>query len=258
MESTASSRSTIGIHILQHRQVTVFTMAQKPETPEETLVELHNRLDSLWTTYLTHLDAYVTSQTALQQNLRAGFLSLARANFNARNGRRYGKDWYHERAVAGTRFEVAVEGGSGRVGVDVVEWKGEGEEAEAGGREAGEEVVVQMPSPPATPDPEDDSILSEKSTMNDDAEKESGDPNLNDDEVEGTTQKPPLEATPLQWFGILVPRELRQAQTSFSSAVRDSVAPAVNAAKGLRETEVEIRKLRKDIRKAEKASKSAA
>lgn len=59
---------------------------------------------------------------------------------------------------------------------------------------------------------------------------------------------------PIRMFGILVPPALRSAQGSFSAAFQTPVANAVNAAKGMREIEGEIRKLRKTIKKAEKAT----
>ena len=75
---------------------------------------------------------------------------------------------------------------------------------------------------------------------------------------------------PLRWYGVLVPPELRKAQSAFSAMLgspphaeeKDIVARgdesspltnAVNAARGLREVEVEIRKTRKAVKKAEKA-----
>lgn len=60
---------------------------------------------------------------------------------------------------------------------------------------------------------------------------------------------------PLKWFGILVPQSLRSAQASFASAMDSPASDAVNASRGMRQVEIEIRKLRKDIRKAERANK---
>jgi hypothetical protein len=109
---------------------------------------------------------------------------------------------------------------------------------------------MQQPSPPGTPEPEDRKTSAE------------------DEKTEETEQAKPVN--PLRWYGVLVPPELRKAQSAFSAVVGspihagekdmethdNEISPltnAVNAARGLREVEVEIRKVRKAVKKAEKA-----
>ena len=103
----------------------------------------------------------------------------------------------------------------------------------------------QQPSPPATPssDHDNDDDLKDASIALHEVENDA-------DSTEAG--KPPPD--PLQWFGILVPRELRSAQQSFSQAVTGPVTGAVSAARVMREVEAEIRRVRKAIKKAEKAS----
>lgn len=219
------------------------TSTEVPVEPEKELqvklTSLHNRLDTLWKSYLDCLDAYAESQKLLQEHMSAGFLSIARANFVARNGvRRYGKDFYHDRAIATRRVAITVDTADSGAKIKVVSWRqGQPEpelksEAESEGvvqvekTGEGDEEVKQQPSPPTTPEPE---------------EKE-----------HATAQKLPLGADSLRWFGILTPPALRSAQNSFSSAVDDVVVEAVNSARGMRECEGEIRRLRKDIRRAER------
>ena len=214
------------------------------EVSKPTLDELHDHLDSLWTVYLHHLDAYTSAQTLLQKHMSAGFLSLARANFDSRSHvRRYGQDYYHERAVATRRANISLEDSTSKPVLGVVQWtppKTEPEidsetlvEVEKTGEN--EEDVKQLPSPPGTPEPEP-----HETDANEDATPS-----------EKRTQVP-LQSDPLKWFGILVPQALRSSQASFCGAVDAAVADAVNAARSMRSTEVEIRKLRKEIRKAEK------
>ena len=225
------------------------------------LPDLHDRLDTLWTTYLHHVDQYVVCQKSLQKQMSAGFLSLARANFNARNGvRRYGKDFYHERATAARRVRILAgeEDGSGAK-FEIVEHHPESADDEGNVETESkpqemkpEEPIVQQPSPPATPAPQ--CGKDDKASADDDATK------IASDAAPAETSSQPKaktasESDPLRWFGILVPQELRSAQTSFSSTVDDTVTDAVNTARGMREAEVEIRKLRKEIRKAEKERK---
>lgn len=213
---------------------------------------MHDRLDSLWILYLRHLDEYTSAQKALQQHMKAGFFSLSRANFTARPGMRYGKDYFHDRAVATSRtktLDSEDEGGS-RPTLEIFKWA----DWSDAGKHGGSEEAVQQPSPRATPEPSDtqESIpASDSEPSNDEKEK------IGEDERQKSSQsKPPLAADPLRWFGILVPQELRSAQASFSTGVCENMVQAINSSRAMRETEAEIRKLRKDIRRVEKAVKA--
>lgn len=221
-----------------------------------TLSGLHDRLDSLWMTYLRHLDAYTSAQKTLQQHMRSGFVSLSRANFNARPGMRYGKDYFHERAIATRRVIVSQDNADeGERRYRLANTHRTPDEAHGKDEDASEKAVTakedtQQPSPPVTPNTEDEKEY-ETTTK-----PESSQPS-NNEKVPSNNEKtkPPLEADPLRWYGILIPRELRSAQASFSNAVDDSASSGVNAARAMREIEAEIRKLRKEIRKAERAEK---
>ena len=79
--------------------------------------------------------------------------------------------------------------------------------------------------------------------------------------AEAQQQEPTPPITPLEglqsgdalrWFGVLVPAELRHCQQSFAAALDSPAVDAVGAARGMRLVEVEIRKLRKEIRRAER------
>lgn len=100
----------------------------------------------------------------------------------------------------------------------------------------------QQPSPPSTPLPSNVDLSTGETV-----------------DHEGTVDEPKSSAPeerhldPLRWFGILTPRELRSAQASFSSVMAKPLEQAVDATRGMREIEAEIRKLRKALRKAERA-----
>lgn len=100
----------------------------------------------------------------------------------------------------------------------------------------------QLPSPSPTPEPE------ERTTSDSGA----GDATTGEE----TDAKAPVVIDPIRWFGILTPSSLRSAQQSFASTLleQDVTCKAVNAARGLRDVEAEIRKLRKVIKKSEKAT----
>lgn len=234
-----------------------------PAASEKTISELENRLDELWESYLTLLDGYTKAQDEIKKHLNSGFLSLAKAQSSAPLGRRYGQDWYDERMKAEKRVRVsgdtaettddAITAGLQSLRISLTQdiTKTEPKETTKESTHEGEEPQpTQQPSPPGTPEPED----REKSTE--------------DEKTEEAEKAKPVN--PLRWYGVLVPPELRKAQSAFSAVIGNPVnaaeqdaeinddenspiTSAVNAARGLREIEGEIRKVRKAVKKAEKA-----
>jgi hypothetical protein len=67
-------------------------------------------------------------------------------------------------------------------------------------------------------------------------------------EAPATESKEPRN--PLRWFGILVPPALRSAQSSFLSAIEGPVPELATIITDLRRQEIEIGRLRKQIRKS--------
>lgn len=59
----------------------------------------------------------------------------------------------------------------------------------------------------------------------------------------------PEQRDPLRWFGILVPSSLRSAQSSFLSAVEGPVPQIATLSKDLRQQEMEIGRMRKQLKK---------
>lgn len=101
--------------------------------------------------------------------------------------------------------------------------------------------TIQLSTPPATPLHHDE----------DEQDKKEGEEK---DKIPEEETKPKKPTDPLHWYGILVPTQLRQAQTSFVTAIQGPVSHAANAANAMRTIEVDIRRLRKEIRKAERKS----
>ncbi|KAK4894669.1 hypothetical protein LTR27_007057 [Elasticomyces elasticus] len=210
------------------------------------LTQLLGQLDQLWVEYLTFLDQYQAAQGDLKKQLSAGHFSLTQANFKSPNRRPYGQDYYDNRMKASRRCEIAPQDHAGletrfKV-VDTTSSAKSAESAESGEKDAATEPQ-QQPSPPSTPTP-DGHENSEKSTP----------------AAEDNKEKPAADATatshnPLKWFGILLPRELRSAQASFCTVIEGPVESAANAIRGMRETEAKISKLRKAVRKIEKAER---
>lgn len=228
-----------------------------------TLVDLHDRLDNLWISYLHHLSEYTTAQSLLQKHMSVGFLSLARANFNSRTGvGRYGKDYFSDRAIASRRARIFIHDDSEKFKVNVLNWSEELEDSKDRNSvseedtEEAEKAKEQQPPPAPTPSVEadkDDLNNHESPGHDPDDQDEIVRSKVDSDQYNTSKSKTNSNIDPLRWFGILVPPELRSAQTSFTKTVDDSIARAVNAAKRIRELEIEIRRVRKEIRKAEKA-----
>lgn len=238
----------------------------EPEVPravdEKTLVDPEDRLDKLWEIHLGLLDQYVKAQQEIQKHLSSGFFSLARAQSSATSGRRYGQDWYDERMKATQRTQVSdgqtdLDSDAIATGVQSLKIFITSEDPQESTKEeiskdstaeAGKEAPRQQPSPPGTPEPEHSSEQANNEEPEDD--------------------KKPRISDPLRWYGILVPPELKRTQASFTSLLqsRDTledkdedtsdqgpIANAINAARGLREIEADIRKTRKAVKKADKA-----
>ncbi|KAF2763805.1 hypothetical protein EJ03DRAFT_303162 [Teratosphaeria nubilosa] len=224
-------------------------LTPKPDPLTDDLATLHNTLDTLLTHYLTLLHHYQSAQQDLQKHLSSAFFSLAQANFKSPNrSRRYGQDFYDDRMKASRicRFD---EDGNGAVELSITNAEPTSPATNSNPKTKTEEPPRQERSPPATPEPETPLGADEKTTRDEDP--------MHD--VKDNLPNCPLD--PLRWFGILVPRELRTAQSSFTSALagtgrgetNSAVMRAANAARAMRELEIEIRRCRKGIRKREMA-----
>lgn len=243
-------------------------------TNETSMLELEDRLDELWESHLVLLDQYTKAQDEIKQHMSLGFLSLAKAQSGAPFGKRYGQDWYDERMKASQRTRVTeaptirenspTTNAFPTLGIRLTPEDRGGYMTDNGHEASGKEEIFeeaeQQPSPPGTPEPKSKS----------ESESESASKERPEDSKLDEKNGKDTSANPLRWYGILVPPELKRAQGSFSAAISDAIntkspdgdatsaqespmTTAVNAARGLREVETELRKTRKAVRKAEKA-----
>jgi len=187
-----------------------------------------------------------------------GFFSLAQANYKSLNRNRYGQDFYDQRMEATRRccVQTSADAPPCVVPVPYRSSQAAGTEDQKqlvanDGNASKSDSVSQQPSPPATPPAKgEERDLTELAESGISKRDDSTPVEKNDASTRAEQAVKPRD--PVQWFGILVPRELRSAQASFVSAVDDPSFIAVNAARGMREVEVEIRKVRKAVRKAER------
>ncbi|KAG9853642.1 hypothetical protein KCU98_g2888, partial [Aureobasidium melanogenum] len=214
--------------------------------------ELRDQLDALWEKHLTLLDSYHQAQQQIARHFSSGFFHLAQATFKSTSRVRYGQEYYDDRMQAITRFDASVDDQDlPRLALKVNDTtlpstkdsnkdstsKSSNEKAE----ENEEDAPAQQPTPPSTPPTESEEELPGEQSHENKSEKA--------DDKEPTQKK---VRDPIHWYGILVPPSLRSSQNSFKSAIQDPVVEAVNSAQALRHVNMEIRKLRKDIKKAEK------
>ncbi|KAF2679445.1 hypothetical protein K458DRAFT_445794 [Lentithecium fluviatile CBS 122367] len=187
--------------------------------------DLVSKLDDLLEQYLHTLDAYQKAHQQLTAHLSSGYLYLAQANFNNAHGR-FGRDYYDERMQASRT--VALSEHESKV-VFAIPTASETQTADAGAespdnRSTAEEVAAE--SQTTTSEPEVEKITS-------------------------TPSERKMLADPIRWFGILVPPALRSAQASFVSAVVGPISQLSTLAMDLRKQEVDIGRLRKQIKKLE-------
>lgn len=69
------------------------------------------------------------------------------------------------------------------------------------------------------------------------------------DEPEKASKETQKNTDPIRWFGILVPPALRSAQADFITAVEGPIPQLTNIARDLRNQEIEIGRIRKQIKK---------
>ncbi|KAK1537430.1 uncharacterized protein CCOS01_02750 [Colletotrichum costaricense] len=217
-----------------------------------------NHIDSLLERYLILLDEYTALRERLSGTQAGMYQNIARANFSAERGVRYGPDYYDERMRASRTLEVAVDDrGIPRFevikvveGADAVtEPKTETTEAAAAAA-AKNDDVNEAPSV----EPEGVTSVDEEQT-----EKEAEKKDEAENEKEKTKQKKKKKKSndPLRWFGILAPMPLRQAQSLSVQAVQDIIPRLVSVDAEMKDIEIEVRRARKRRAKAEAAAAAA-
>jgi len=88
-----------------------------------------DRIDSLLERYLSLLDEYTTLRESLSKTQTTLYQNLARANFSAERGVRYGPDYYDDRMQASRTLSVSTsDDNSGRPRFDIVQSPEEKEE----------------------------------------------------------------------------------------------------------------------------------
>ncbi|KAH9868207.1 hypothetical protein J1614_007279 [Plenodomus biglobosus] len=199
--------------------------------------KLVEELDELLERYLHTLDEYQRVRSELSNQLSSGFMSLAQANFhNSSSAIRYGKDCYDDRMQAIRRVHMSEilddssRSGRSHFSIKLRDKSGSTESSKSEVPKE-KEIPEEHASDTSSPD------LNEESAQEPEQDKE--------ESINGNV-KPP---DPLRWFGILVPPALRTAQSTFIAATEGPIARLATVAIDLRSQEIEIGRMRKQIKK---------
>lgn len=195
-------------------------------------------IDSLLHRYLLLLDQYTTLRARLSSLQSSLFRDIARANFSAERGLRYGQDHYDERMQA-LRVLSIREGEAEDVPVFEVK------------RQDGEKEVEEQ----------DKDKKAESEWESEEKEAEEGDGAEEDEKHQDETpaKKPTaVRKDPLRWFGLLTPQSLRSAQASSIEAVEKIIPQLASINKEMAHIEIEVRRAKKKRAKAEAAAEKAS
>ncbi|OIW33517.1 hypothetical protein CONLIGDRAFT_181074 [Coniochaeta ligniaria NRRL 30616] len=187
-------------------------MAASPGTPADAI-------DGLLERYLGLVDEYARLRSTLSALQAHVYQAIARANFSAERGIRYGQELYDERMQASRSLAIT---------------PGEHDTPKFGVVYHGDKLHGSQGD--------------EKHEAASEAEKE--DENQADDE-KAKVEKP---SDPLKWFGILTPMTLRLAQGKAIEAVEQVIPRLVTLDAEMADVEIRVRRARKKRSKAEAAA----
>ncbi|KAK3322482.1 hypothetical protein B0H66DRAFT_205543 [Apodospora peruviana] len=204
----------------------------------ETTVDLDTTIDTLLERYLTLLDEYTRLRARLN-GLQSGiYQNLARANFSAQRGVRYGQDHYDDRMQAARRVQITQSSPS-----------------------AGHHVIFDMIKVTADESEENDdknNTKKEDQQEEQDEKKSAAAATTKDDnnhDGSGKPSPPPKKRNnhdPLRWFGLLSPQPLRLAQAQAVQAVEEIIPRLASLSAAMADVELQVRRARKKRSKAEK------
>ncbi|KAI0851083.1 hypothetical protein F5Y00DRAFT_26497 [Daldinia vernicosa] len=188
-----------------------------------------DHIDKLLERYLHLLHQYTTLREQLSSLQTGIYQNIARANFAAERGMRFGQDYYDERMRASRKVAITL-GGDQDIPAFAVT---------AGSAEAG----LLAPS--------------EKGATTDDGTKEASKEEREKEEEkeeEAREFQEEKRKDPLRWFGLLTPMPLRQAQAQSIEAVEQVIPKLVSVNAQMAQVEIEVRRARKKRAKAEAAA----
>ncbi|CAO2657706.1 Nn.00g038320.m01.CDS01 [Neocucurbitaria sp. VM-36] len=212
------------------------------------------QLDELLEQYLHTLDEHEKIRRDLSKQLSSGYMALAQANFhNSSSAVRYGQDCYDERMQAIRKIDVKESDsglGEGQVRFSTFAVAESHEDIESTETSTQEDPKDEHEKENTSTDqPQPSAETSKPESASDDTSKAGKDSRRDPESATEPTKATNKVADPLRWFGILVPPALRSAQSAFISAVEGSIPQLATIARDLRTQEIEIGRVRKQIKK---------
>ncbi|KJR85876.1 uncharacterized protein SPSK_09831 [Sporothrix schenckii 1099-18] len=186
-------------------------------------------IDGLLARYLGLLHEYTELRGQLSTHQASMFGNLARANFSAERGFRYGPDHFDGRMQALVRLNIAEDSrGTKPVAASfAVTRPRKGAKADVTDKESKESLDLES---------------DEKKYEEEDADNTTTRPISR---KSNQTKKPSGPRDPLQWFGVLTPMALRQAQQEAIEVI-DNIVPRLAALSAeMAAVEIEVRRARK-------------
>ncbi|KAI1451025.1 hypothetical protein F5Y02DRAFT_366732 [Annulohypoxylon stygium] len=191
-----------------------------------------DHIDKLLERYLHLLHEYTTLRDQLSSLQTGMYQNIARANFAAERGLRFGQDHYDERMQA-SRTVLITKDEDQESPVPKFAIEAEPKESGKGAASNGdgaEDVVAEGGG--------------EKKEADVDA---AADVDVSPPKIQ--------RKDPLRWFGLLTPMALRQAQAQSIEAVEQVIPRLVSVNAEMAQVEIEVRRARKKRAKAEAAAK---
>lgn len=192
-------------------------------------------IDALLERYLALLDEYTTLRARLSQLQTGMFQHLARANFSAERGMRYGPDFYDERMQALRQVSISTEGGLPIFTVS--------HSSRAGGV-VNDDDSRQNPPPDSTP-PVEEEEKEEEAAAAEGAPPGEPAPATDDKAESEAGPKKQNARDPLRWFGVLTPLSLRQTQACAAETVDEVVPRLASLSAEMQDLEIQVRRARK-------------
>ncbi|UNI21515.1 hypothetical protein JDV02_007498 [Purpureocillium takamizusanense] len=212
--------------------------SQQQHEQQQQQQQQQEHIDALLQRYLTLLDEYTSLRTELSRLQTGMFQDLARANFAAERGMRYGADHYDERmrALRTLRVDMPAEAAAADFAVEAAgDLRAEGE-AERDGKE-GEGAADEQEGEGA--ERVDDGGETEKERQQQQKQQQ-----------QRKSEAQPGVRDPLRWFGLLTPPALRSAQARSVEAVERVIPRLASVDTEMAVVEIEVRRARKKRAKA--------
>jgi hypothetical protein len=190
-----------------------------------------DNIDALLERYLNLLHEYTALRTELSGLQTSMYQSIARANFSAERGMRFGQDHYDDRMQASRRLHINANQ------QDVPSFQ-----------VARGDLTCKSSDTDANVPDETEEVADVGDTLDENAEKGE------EQDSEPTSKPRKMKKDPLQWFGLLTPMPLRQAQNQSLRIVEQIVPKLASTNAEMASVEIEVRRARKKRAKAEAAS----